>query len=102
MRLQAKAARWFETYVPRDTTVYALEALAATGQVELEKDYVTRPILDTQDLRTSINGYRELMGRYADLLPAPQPAGHVLTDHPSDTASNPATGCSRTPAARHP
>jgi len=86
MRLQAKAARWFETYVPRDTTVYALEALAATGQVELEKDYVTRPILDTQDLRTSINGYRELMGRYADLLPAPRPAGHVLTDHPSDTA----------------
>jgi len=86
MSLHTKAAHWFETYVPRDKTVYALEALAATGKVELEKDYVTRPILDTQELRRSMTEYRELVGRYADLLPEPRPAGHVLTDHPADTA----------------
>ena len=38
MRLTPTAAHWFETYVPRNETVHALEALAATGVVQLELD----------------------------------------------------------------
>ena len=35
-RLRPAQSRWFEIYVPRGETVYAVEALAATGKVQLE------------------------------------------------------------------
>lgn len=86
MSLRPKAIHWFETYVPRDQTVYALEALAATGRVELEKDYVDRPILDTERLRGVLQGYRGLVERYAGLLPAQWAADPVFADSPEATA----------------
>jgi V/A-type H+-transporting ATPase subunit I len=57
-------------YVPREQTVYALEALGGTGKVELERDYVARPLLDTHVLRERVNRAKQLMERYARLLPA--------------------------------
>lgn len=36
--LRSVSARWFELLVPRESVARALEALAATGKVELEAD----------------------------------------------------------------
>ncbi|MCB1799102.1 MAG: hypothetical protein KDI67_09505, partial [Gammaproteobacteria bacterium] len=77
MSLSRKATRWFVTCVPREQIVYALEALAATGQVELEQDIVSAPLPDSRELRESIEAGERLIARYADLLPAPDTADRV-------------------------
>jgi V/A-type H+-transporting ATPase subunit I len=59
-RLRPRAARWFEILVARDDATLALEALAATGAVELE----TRP---GAELPTGFAELRPLLARYAEL-----------------------------------
>jgi len=84
--LHPKTTRWFETFVPREQTVYALEALAATGRVELEKDFISQPLVDTRELRISIRQAQRLTARYAELLPATRLGSHVFTLSPEITA----------------
>jgi V/A-type H+-transporting ATPase subunit I len=69
-RLRPTTAHWFEIYVPREQTVYALEALSRTGKVELERDFVERPLRDTKHLRDHVTRARALVQRYEQLLPA--------------------------------
>ena len=88
MSLTQKATHWFVTCVPREQIVYALEALAATGQVELEQDIVNVPLPDSRELRESIEAGEQLIARYADLLPAPDTANRVVTGRPEKVAQD--------------
>lgn len=82
MSLHPKAAHWFDIYTPRDQTVYALEALAATGQVELDRDLISAPMLDTRELRATLGAIERLTGRYAGLLPASQATHLTVAENP--------------------
>lgn len=86
MNLRARPTHWFETYVPRAQTVYALEALAATGRVELEKGYVERALPDTQALRRAVNEGHALIERYPRLLPSAKAARPVFAAEPTEQA----------------
>jgi len=75
--LRPVSARWFEALVPRESVARALEALAATGFVQLEPDpyddeagaeLVELPPLDNTLARLSA-----LQRRYHDYWPAPEP-----------------------------
>ena len=72
--------------MPREQTVYAIEALSATGQVELDKDYVERPLPDTRELRDAINRAQRLIARYPGLLPKPKARIPVVASHPEKQA----------------
>jgi V/A-type H+-transporting ATPase subunit I len=61
----------FETYVPREQTVYALEALALTGEVELASDLAKEPLVDTRRLRVALDAANDLIRRHAERLPPP-------------------------------
>jgi hypothetical protein len=84
--LQPKSTHWFETYVPRAQTVYALEALAATGRVELEQEYTPTPLRDTDALRSAILEAERLSARYAELLPEPLPTRRRPIENPLGSA----------------
>jgi len=86
--LHPEATHWFETYVPRDQTVYALEALVATGAVELERDYVARPLVDTHRLHGILADAGHLVARYASELPQTPVPRHLVTDCPEQTAAD--------------
>jgi V/A-type H+-transporting ATPase subunit I len=60
MSLRPHQARWFETYVPRDQTVHATEALARTGQVHLEADTRVLDRVDESKLRYFVDLFRSL------------------------------------------
>ena len=100
MSLQSEATHWFETYVRRDQTLYALEALAATGQVELEQGFVSAPLLDTQVLQNRIQAAERLARQYAELLPAIVPTNAIVTDNPERIAGQ-ALACIRNWLAQH-
>ena len=100
MSLQSEATHWFESYVRRDQTLYALEALAATGQVELEQGFVSAPLLDTQVLQNRIQAAERLARQYAELLPAIVPTNAIVTDNPERIAGQ-ALACIRNWLAQH-
>lgn len=68
MSIRPKQARWFETFVARDQTVYALEALARTGVVQLELDPRLTAPMDLRRVRDKLRQFETLMGSYKDLL----------------------------------
>ncbi|MFN3595002.1 MAG: V-type ATPase 116kDa subunit family protein [Thiobacillaceae bacterium] len=70
MRFRPAQARWFETYVPREHTVHAVEVLARTGVVELETDRRGPERVDTTKLRFFVERFRELAAAHAEDLPA--------------------------------
>ncbi len=86
MSLHPTPAHWFETYVPRAQTVYVLEALADTGKVELDKDLVTTPVVDTAQLRHTIRSIEDLRLRYSTLLPTAAASHLVVSDTPERTS----------------
>lgn len=72
--------------MPRDQTIYAIEALAASGTVELERDYVARPLVDAEALRSAVDRCNSLVDRYPSLLPRVTTPVGVITDHPEQVA----------------
>ena len=68
-QLRPKPAQWFDTYVPRQKTVYALEALAQTGQVELENDPRFASPLVVDEVRDIIRRFGQLERHYSDDFP---------------------------------
>ncbi|MGB0722454.1 MAG: V-type ATPase 116kDa subunit family protein [Gammaproteobacteria bacterium] len=86
MPFHPKTTHWFEAYVPRDQMVYALEALANTGRVELARDPVEHPLPDTEELRLTLEHARGLIRDHAGLLPAAPRRTHVVTHDPEATA----------------
>jgi V/A-type H+-transporting ATPase subunit I len=69
MSLRPTRAHWFETYVPREQTVYALDALAGSASVELEADPRFSVPLDLQPVRDRLRRFDMLLRPYADYLP---------------------------------
>lgn len=88
MRLRPAPAHWFETYVPRNETVHALEALAATGVVELEHDPRLAEPLDLDPVYRLIDRFQVLQGKYRDLLPIPDSSPKGQVEAPERTARN--------------
>lgn len=86
MTLHPRATHWFVSYVPRHQLVYAMEALAASGQVELEQDLLHPPFQDSSDLQHSIRTLDRLIGRYAELLPVPSNSHAIVTARPEASA----------------
>jgi V/A-type H+-transporting ATPase subunit I len=74
--------------VPREQTVYALEALSATGKVELEKDYVGRPLLDTYALRDLVNRAKSIIERHRRLLPEHRTFEPIIMTDPERQAAS--------------
>jgi len=69
MTLKPSSATWFETYTPRNLTVYAIEALARTGVVELTHDALSVNIEDADLIRSFLNQYAHLASRFEKDLP---------------------------------
>ena len=86
MSLQPTVTHWFETLTPREQTVYALEALTATGQVELAGGLVDRPLIDTVELRSTVRWADQLLQRYATMLPEVGAGRHLVTESPESSA----------------
>jgi V/A-type H+-transporting ATPase subunit I len=86
MRLRPAPAHWFETYVPRDETVHALETLAATGMVQLELDPKLAEPLDLQQVRDLIELFQMLRQRYGEFLPRELSAPSGMVQAPERTA----------------
>ncbi len=79
LHLRPTQAHWFEVFVQRDQTVYALEALAATGEVQLESD-PRGHALRIKQVQACIKQFEGLRRRYGDELEAacgdaPHPEG---------------------------
>lgn len=81
--IRPEPARWFEVLVARDDTARALEALAATGAVELE----ARP---TAALPAAITDLRPLLQRYAELAQRFRPYWPKAAQTPSTVPELPA------------
>lgn len=82
MSLRPSRAHWFEIYVPREQTVYALDALAASASVELETDPRFSMPLDLQPVRQRIRRFDELVRPYAGFLPEVERQGSTIAGSP--------------------
>jgi V/A-type H+-transporting ATPase subunit I len=80
-------AHWFETLVPRDKTVYALESLAATGLVELDRGLCRDFPLDSKGIRRAVERANDATTRYVALLPPVAGRSHIVTTDPEATAA---------------
>jgi V/A-type H+-transporting ATPase subunit I len=88
VRLHPAETHWFEILVPRDQTVYALETLASSGEVELEHDVLSSLAYDTHALAVSISGAEALRARYGRHLPNVDAHAHLVTEDPGSTAAS--------------
>jgi V/A-type H+-transporting ATPase subunit I len=80
--LRPRATRWFEAFVPREQTVVTLEALAASGLVELQRDPGATGPLDARELARIVESFNTLRERYADRLPGYDKVPSQLADAP--------------------
>ena len=83
--IRPRPARWFEALVARDDATLALEALAATGAIELEARPRAELPAALADVRPQLAQFTELAQRYraywptTGLAPSPFPAPPPLT-----------------------
>jgi len=84
--LRPVPARWFEAVVPQEMAARAIEALAATGRVQVEARAGRRRSLELSVLRDEIEKFRAIERRYSAHWPKPAyhhplrnlPPGHLL------------------------
>lgn len=67
--IRPEPARWFEILAARDDAMLALEALAATGAIELEARSPAAPPAVLADLRPLLQQYGQLSQRYGAYWP---------------------------------
>ncbi len=84
MPLHPAQAHWFDAYIPRHQTVYALEAFARSGSVELDRDIVADPIVDTSELRRRLREFERIRTRHAEDLPAADLGPVPVLERPED------------------
>lgn len=84
--IRPREARWFELYVPRDQTVYAIEALAATGEVQLELGARQASPLHVDNIRQLLLELDDFCKIHQIALPAYQVAASKLLSSPEKTA----------------
>jgi V/A-type H+-transporting ATPase subunit I len=85
MALHPREANWFEVYIPRHQTVYALEAFARMGTVELDRDIVADPVVDTGELRAQLRAFERVRQRCEDHLPGVAADPVPTLEHPEAT-----------------
>ncbi len=71
MSLRPIPARWFEAVVPRDMATGAIEALAGTGKVQIERLEGRRRSLELSVLREGVERFREIERRFSAHWPQP-------------------------------
>lgn len=81
-----REARWFELYVPRDDTVYAIEALAGTGEVQLESSTHLASPLDVAKIRNALAELDHFCKIHQIALPAYAVSPSRLLTSPEETA----------------
>ena len=86
MHLRPSLANWFEVQIPRDQTVWALEALAASGMIELEDDPMAGPREGKEELRRILGELHRIEVRHAALLPTDEVPPPRLLATPEDAA----------------
>lgn len=86
-RLRPVQARWFETFVPHEDTVRAIEILARTGVVELETDPRASDPLDTHRLRYFVQRGRDLIASHQEDLSAARDRPTALQGNPVHLAN---------------
>lgn len=86
MRLRPSFAHWVEIRVPREQIVLALEALAASGAIELEDDPTAGPADAKTELRQMLGRIRDLEQRYRDELPTDERSPPRLVETPEHAA----------------
>ncbi len=73
MSLRARPARWFEALIPRPSVARAVEILADSGCVQLEKERgSTLPLPDLAALAQPLEAYRSIRQRYRGYWPTPE------------------------------
>ena len=84
MALRPIPARWFEALVARDDLALAVEALAATGLIQLEH---TAPAAaeEAPDLQAQLERYRTLAQRFAPYWPTESVQPSSVTGRPART-----------------
>lgn len=87
MHLRPAVARWFEAYTPRDETVRAVEALAATGVVQMEVDPRFASSAETEKLRYFVERFESLAAPVEHLLPAAGERATMLVGDPVHIAN---------------
>ncbi len=87
MSFKSKQTNWFETYTPRDLTVYAIDALAKTGVVELYHDIWSMNTEDTDYIRSRLDEYASLAKRFEQDLPGSLLPPKIHEESPGHLAS---------------
>ena len=73
MSLRARPARWFEALIPRPSVARAVEILADSGCVQLEKERGnTLPLPNLSALAQPLEIYRSIRQRYRGYWPVPE------------------------------
>ncbi|CAG1001447.1 V/A-type H+/Na+-transporting ATPase subunit I [Burkholderiales bacterium] len=83
--IRPRPARWFEILAARDDATIALEALAATGAVELEARAGVALPAALADLRPGLAEFAELASRYRPYWPATRDAPSAFPESPAAT-----------------
>ena len=73
--MRPRAACWFEAVAARADATRVLEALAATGAVELEAEPDCAPLAEWRELAPGLAEYAALAARYAQHWPAAAASG---------------------------
>lgn len=83
------AANWFEAKVPRNQTVYALEALADHASVQLEeRGHDTPPCVDSLAVKRLLRQFDKLCEQHDKDLPEPARHAQKILTAPEDLAAS--------------
>jgi len=83
--IRPEPARWFEILAAADDAPQALEALAATGAVELEAKPTAQLPSEFADLRPMLQRYADFAQRYRAYWPKPRVAPLTVWERPTAT-----------------
>jgi V/A-type H+/Na+-transporting ATPase subunit I len=87
MRIRPAEAKWFEAYTPRQDTVRAVEAMAATGVVQLEVDPRFANSAETAKLRYFVERFKTMEATVAGDLPGAGDRATTLVGDPVHIAN---------------
>jgi V/A-type H+/Na+-transporting ATPase subunit I len=82
MTFRPSQAAWFETYTPRNQTVFAIQTLANTGIVELSHDLWSSANIDTSLIQANVKAFNHLAAKHKAFLPEKLIAPDINHDSP--------------------
>lgn len=69
MIFRPRQVHWFETYTPRNLTVYAIDSLAETGHVEFYHQNWSKDALDAEFIISNLKQFTDLAKQFESDLP---------------------------------